>query len=56
MTSSVTRDFSATPTNAYKFTISFWIKLSHVTTNQMILCNYGNSGKYSIEMMMDFIY
>ena len=44
MTSSVTRDFSATPTNAYKFTISFWIKLSHVTTNQMILCNYGNSG------------
>ena len=44
MASRLTRDFTATPTNAKKFTVSFWIRFNDVETNQIIMCNYGNSG------------
>ena len=44
MANSLTRDFTGTPTNAKKFTVSFWVKFSQFSTNQIIMCNYGNSG------------
>ena len=44
MASSLTRDFTATPTNAKKFTVSFWIRFNEVEGNQTIMTNYGNNG------------
>ena len=44
MANSLTRDFTATPTNAKKFTISFWVRFTKFHSNQSIISNYGNSG------------
>ena len=44
MANSLTRDFTGTPTNAKKFTISFWAKFTKLANNASIIANYGNSG------------
>ena len=44
MANSLTRDFTATPTDAKKFTISFWVRFTKFGSNQSIIANYGNSG------------
>ena len=44
MASSLTRDFTSTPTNAKKFTVSFWVRFNEVEGNQTIITNYGNNG------------
>ena len=55
MASTLTRDFTATPTNAKKFTISFWVKFSRFGTNQSMITNYGNSGndEFAIQFRND---
>ena len=52
MASSLTRDFTATPTNAKKFTVSFWLKKTNFTSNQIMLCNYGNSGNDDFQIQL----
>ena len=52
MTSSLTRDFTATPTNAKKFTISFWLKKVELGSNQIMLTNYGNSGSDDFQVQL----
>ena len=52
MTSSLARDFTATPTNAKKFTVSFWLKITKFTSNQIIMCNYGNSGNDDFQIQL----
>jgi hypothetical protein len=52
MTSSLTRDFTATPTNAKKFTISFWLKKVRLGSNQIMLTNYGNSGNDDFQVQL----
>ena len=52
MANSLTRDFTATPTNAKKFTVSFWLKKTNFTSNQIMLCNYGNSGNDDFQIQL----
>jgi len=52
MTSSLTRDFTSTPTNADKFTVSFWIKRTKISSNQVIMTNYGNSGNDDFQFQL----
>ena len=52
MTSSLTRDFTTTPTNAKKFTVSFWLKKSKFSANQIMICNYGNSGNDDFQIQI----
>tara|TARA_Y100000361_G_scaffold29366_1_gene24171 strand:- start:787 stop:2238 length:1452 start_codon:yes stop_codon:yes gene_type:complete len=52
MTSSLTRDFTATPTNAKKFTVSFWLRKCKFSSNQIMMCNYGNSGNDDFQIQL----
>tara|TARA_R100000654_G_scaffold57341_2_gene83867 strand:+ start:7027 stop:8481 length:1455 start_codon:yes stop_codon:yes gene_type:complete len=40
----LTRNFSTTPTNADKFTISFWIKYAHTSDAQIAVSNMNTAG------------
>ncbi|MAK51252.1 LamG-like jellyroll fold domain-containing protein, partial [Marinobacter sp.] len=52
MANSLTRDFTTTPTNAKKFTVSFWLKKTNFTSNQIMLCNYGNNGSDDFQIQL----
>ena len=42
MTTNLTADRFGTPTNAKKYTIALWFKLSQNTNNHILSYNYGN--------------
>jgi len=52
MTSSLTRDFSSTPTNADKFTVSFWMKRTKISYNTVVMCNYGANGSDDFQFQL----
>ena len=43
----LTRNFSSTPTNADKFTISFWIKYGYIKDTQVVASNVSTAGNGS---------
>jgi len=50
----LTRSFSSTPTNADKFTVSFWIKYAHTKDAQIVASNTSTAGNGSwIEIRSD---
>jgi len=52
MASSLTRDFTGTPTNAKKFTVSFWMKRAKTTSNMIVVCNHGNNGSDDFQFQL----
>ena len=40
----LTRSFSSSPTNADKFTVSFWIKYAHAKDTQVVASNVSTAG------------
>ena len=54
MSSYLSKDFTATPTNAKKFTFSCWFKTSEIGKNQPILSNNNTGGnQFSIDCRSD---
>ena len=50
----LTRSFSSSPTNADKFTVSFWIKYAHAKDTQVVASNVSTAGDGSwIEIRSD---
>ena len=52
MASSLTRDFTGTPTNAKKFTVSFWMKRAKTTSTMVAMCNHGNNGSDDFQFQL----
>ena len=54
MASYLSKDFTSTPTNAKKFTVSMWFKLNRTNASQSLLSNTNTGGnQFSIDYRSD---